>query len=140
MENYIPVLPNQVVIEKIHNAITASVVLEDAEAIPCAGAKSIALAITEAGTVNNRQGDFTVYVSVDSANYTQYKMLIDNVTNTNAQNLTRVATKNRAVAGTDVLFFDPGTLGGITRIKIVPTITDGALPTGNFTVKASISY
>jgi hypothetical protein len=67
-------------------------------------------------------------------------MLIDNVANTNAQNFTRVASKTRATAGSDILWLDPATLGVITHIKNLVTITDGGSPTGNFTVKNVIEY
>lgn len=124
----------------IHNAITADVLVADAKAEICAGAKAISLAFIQGGTVNNRSGVLTVYVSNDGTNFYQYNMLIDNVTNTNAQTKTRIATKTRASAGGDILFFDPETLGAITHFKVQVDITDGALPTGNFTVVAAITY
>ena len=124
----------------IYDAVTADVDLTSAEKIECVGAKAIALAITEGGTVNNRSAAFTVYVSIDGGvTFAQYNMLIDNVTNTNAQNLTRVASKTRNSAGTDILWFDPATLRVITHFKLVIDVTDGAAPTGNFTGKAAIT-
>jgi hypothetical protein len=67
-------------------------------------------------------------------------MLIDNVTNSNSETLTRVASKTRAAAGTDLLFLDPIVAQSITHIKTVLAITDTALPTGNFTVDISVKY
>ncbi len=126
--------------QTIHDAITADVLVADAKAELCAGAKAIALIFTEAGTVNNRSGVLSVYVSVDGTNFYLYNMLIDNAANSNSQTLTRVASKTRAAAGTDVLFFDPETVGAITHFKVQIDITDGASPTGNFTVKTTVQY
>lgn len=124
----------------IHSAITADVAVGAAKAELCAGAKAISLVFTQGGTVNNRSGVLTVYVSNDGTNFYQYNMLIDNVANTNAETPTRIASKTRAVAGSDVLFFDPATLGAITHFKVVIDITDGALPSGSFTVTSAIAY
>jgi len=124
----------------IHDQITADVAVGDAKAIGCVGAKNISITITEGGTVLNRSGDFTFFVSVDGTNFYAYSMMIDNVTNSNVQTITRVASKTRAAAGTDVLFFTPETLGGITHFKVVVDVTDGGTPTGWFTVKAAIKF
>lgn len=105
----------------------------------CAGAKRIGFILTEAGTVNNRSGVFTVTVSGDGTNYYAYNMLITNSTNTNAQNLTRVASVTRAAAGTDIVWMSPETLT-FTHFKVAIDITDAAAPTGNFTVTAIIVY
>lgn len=132
--------PGLVFRKTIHSAITATVAEASVKPELCAGAKAISIVITEGGTVNNRSGAFTFYVSNDGVTFVAYNMVIDNVTNTNGQNLTRIASKTRNAAGSDVLFFDPATLGGITYFKVVPTITDGGAPTGNFTVEANIAY
>ena len=106
-----------------------------------AGARGIGIEFTEGGTVNNRSGDLTITVSFDGGtNYRNYSMLISNTTNTNAQTLTRVASVTRNSAGTDILWLSPETLGGITHIKATVTVSDGASPTGNFSVKATITY
>ncbi|MCK9578702.1 hypothetical protein M0R01_04430 [bacterium] len=126
--------------QTIHDAITASVAVADAKAELCAGAKSIMLSLTEGGTVNNRSGELKIYVSNDGTNFYQYNMLIDNVANTNAQNKTRISSKVRASAGTDILFLDKETLGAIAFFKAELVITDGAAPTGNFTIKSTVMY
>ena len=124
-----------------HDAITATVAIADVKADLVAGAKQIAISLTEGGTVNNRSGALTVFVSVDGGvTFHATNMLIDNVTNTNGQNLTRIASKTRNSAGTDLLFLDPIVAGSITHIKTVLTITDAAAPTGNFTVDISVKY
>ena len=126
---YLPVL---------HNAITATTT---SVAQLCAGAKAIMIEFTEAGTVNNRSGILTITVSSDGGTvFNAYSMLIDNSTTANTETLTRVASKTRNSAGTDILWLDPQTLGGITHFKAVITKTDGASPTGSFSLKAAISY
>jgi hypothetical protein len=119
-----------------HNAIEATAT---GEAINVVGAKRIGIEFTEGGTVLNRSGVLTVTGSVDGGqNFRAFNMLIDNVSNTNAQNLTRVASKTRNAAGTDVLGLDMNI--PLTHIKTVVTITDGATPTGNFTVNVLVEY
>jgi len=101
-------------------------------------AKKVTLFYTEAGTVNNRSGALAFTGSIDGTTFvTIYP--IDNVANDNSQVLTRVASKTRAAAGTDILFLDLKHFG-LTQIKATCTITDGAAPTGNFTLKALIEY
>ena len=65
-------------------------------------------------------------------------MLIDNVANSNAQQLTRIASKVRNSAGGDLLYFSKETLGAINYFKVKVTLTDGGTPTGNFTVKSTV--
>lgn len=119
-----------------HSAIT-----DDATsgAIEVAGARGVGIIFTEAGTVNNRQADLTITVSGDGTNFYAYSMLISNATNTNGQDFTRIATKNRAGAGTDILWLTPETLGGLTHLKVALDVTDGDTPTGNFTVKVIVT-
>jgi hypothetical protein len=139
--SHIPYIPNAVEIVTVHDAITADVLVADSKSCLVAGAKAIAIMLTESETVNNRSGVMTVYVSVDGGTtYIAYNALIDNVTNTNAQNLTRVGSKTRASEGSDVLFFDPATVGAITHVKVQVDITDGSAPTGAFTVELAVQY
>lgn len=127
---------------KAHDAIEATVAIADCKAIQVAGARAVAIAITESGTVNNRSGAFTVYGSVDGGTtYVALSFLISNAANSNSQTTpTHVASITRNSAGSDLVFLDPAIVGALTHIKIVPTITDAAAPTGNFTVNASIAY
>jgi len=123
---------------KTHDAVTADVAEGDADIIDITGAKSVMIVFTEGGTVNNRSADLTLQVSADGSTFVDYNMLIDNVTNTNSQDLTRIASKTRAAAGTDILFMSPETLGSIQFIRLPLDVTDGASPTGNFTVSVAI--
>lgn len=70
------------------NAVTATTTSEE---IIIAGAKKVSLMFTRA---NHSAGSstFTVEVSLDGTTYVAYNKLISNVTNTNAQTLTRVAS------------------------------------------------
>ena len=130
--------PGTIQIVVAENAITAT---NTPVAVPCAGAKKIGIQLAGGGTFNARSGVLTITVSLDGGtNYITYNMLLDNVANTNAQTLTRIASKTRASVGTDILWLDPVTLGVITHIKNLVTITDGGSPTGNFTVKNVIEY
>jgi len=123
------------------DAIEETVLITDVKSILVAGAKAIAISLTEGGTVNNRSGVLTVFVSMDGGvTFHAINMLIDNVTNSNVQSLTRVASKTRASAGTDLLFLDPIVAQSITHIKTVVAITDAAAPTGTFTVDISVKY
>lgn len=127
-------------VEKIlvHDEITAGVLVAAAVAHPCPGAKSIMLQLTEGGTVNNRSGVLTLYVSNDGETFTAYNMLLENAANTNSQTLKRVATVTRNAAGTDIMWLTPETLGAITYFKAQIALTDGADPTGNFSLTATI--
>lgn len=107
----------------------------------CAGARSVGIEFTEGGSVLNRSGVLTITVSMDGGTtFRTFNMLIDNLVNANNENLTRVASKTRASAGTDILWLDSLIVGAITHFKATVTITDGATPTGNFTVKTVICY
>jgi len=126
---------------EIVRAINATTATNTPVAIPCAGAKKIGVVFTEGGTVNNRSGVLAITVSMDGGtNFYAYNMLLSNVANTNEQQLTRVASITRNSAGTDLAWLTPETLGTITSLKATVTVTDGASPTGNFTVYLAISY
>ena len=120
----------------VHDAVTADAT---SDAIDIMGAKKVMLVFTATG-ISNRQADLTVDVSGDGSTFVDYNMLIDNVTNTNSQQLTRIATKNRSATGTDILWMTPETLGAIAYMKVALDVTDGASPAGNFTVKVIVQF
>lgn len=70
-------------------------------------------------------GAFTVEISNDCTNWTAYNRLTSNVTNTNVQGDTRVATKTLNANGSDFLFFPHGDSFAYIRITCTVT-TDGA--------------
>lgn len=119
-----------------HNAITETAT---SDAIYVSDCQKLVVDFTEGGTVNNRSGVLTVTGSVDGSDYHAFNMLIDNVANTNGQTITRVASKTRATAGSDILALDLSAFH-FQSIKVTVTITDGAAPTGNFTVRVLKVY
>lgn len=76
---------------EVKDAIVAATATATSEEIVIAGAKKITLALTRA---NHSAGStaFSVEVSLDGVTYVAFNKLISNVTNTNAQSLTRVAS------------------------------------------------
>lgn len=66
---------------------------------------------------------FTATVSVDGTNFIDYNKWIDNVTNTNAQDLTRVKTKTLSADGLDFVTMDLADIGMFTDVKV--TVTEG---------------
>jgi len=71
--------------------------------------------------------------------FRDYNMLIDNVVNTNAQTLTRVAIKELTGVSSATLWMTPETLSGITHIKAVFTRTTPGTK-GTFTCNLVITY
>lgn len=78
-----------------------------------------------AASVSSGNGVFTVEGTIDGVNWVALNMLIDNVTNTNVQTLTRVASKTLST-NTSVLVWLDDILGlKAIRVKVTRT-TDGA--------------
>lgn len=93
-------------------------------AIDIRGAKKIELYLLRA---NHTSGStvFTVEVSVDGTNFIAYNKLIDNVTNTNAQNKTRVASKTLSSNTAAILALDLEN-DAFYSMRVVGTVaTDG---------------
>ena len=67
---------------------------------------------------------FTAEVSVDAVNYIDYDKWIDNVANTNSQQLTRIKTKTLSSNGTDCVAMSPEDGFKWIRVKVTET-TDG---------------
>ena len=109
-----------------------------------AGARAVGLEVfsTAVGETQDRAGNFKLTVSMDGGTtFRAYNMLIDNVVNSNAQQLTRVASKGltAGTAQSGILWMTPETLAGITHIKCVFTrTTTGAA--GTFSARAVITY
>jgi len=64
-----------------------------------------------------------VQVSADGVNFVAYNMLIDNVTNTNAQNNTRVASKTLSSNTSVIVGLDTLSIG-FKAIKVICTVTN----------------
>lgn len=77
---------------KLLDAVTATTTSSE---FSLEGAKRVSFQFTRA---NHSSGSsaFAVTVSIDGINYVTYNKLVDNVTNTNAQTLTRVASVSLA--------------------------------------------
>ena len=100
----------------------------------------LTIAITSAGTFNNRSGVLTITASVDGTNYGDYNMIIPNVTNTNGQTLTRVASTTAISTTGQCAFYFLDNLTPFKYLKFLFTITDGGSPTGNFSITAVKQY
>ena len=88
----------------------------------------------------DRVGNIKITVSMDGGTtFKDYNMLIDNVANTNAQTLTRVASKELTGVSSAILWMTPETLPGITHIKAVFTRTTEGTK-GTFTCNLVITY
>ena len=81
----------------------------------------------------------TIDVSNDGVNYVAYNMLMDNLINSNSQGFTRVASKVRNANGTDILWFTPETLGGITHFKVKAERTTAGTA-GTFDINACVVF
>lgn len=110
--------------EVLLNAVTATTTSRGA-AIDSAGRLSL---MVYGSGISSGNGVFTVEVSNDPVlGWIPYNRLTSNVTNTNGQTDTRVAsaTINTVSTGTAILFFPPGDTFNYVRTKVVVT-TDGA--------------
>ncbi len=124
--------------------INAATITTTSSAQLVAGAKGVGIEFysTAVGGTQDRAGKITITVSMDGGTtFRDYNMLIDNVTNTNEQNLTRVAEKGLTAgsAQSAILWMDPLTLGGITHIKATLTVTTAGTA-GTFTCNLVITY
>lgn len=68
-------------------------------------------------------GVFTVEVSNDQVNWIPYNRIVSNLTNTNAQTDTKVASVTLAAPGSQMLFFPTG--DHMAYIRIIVTVTGG---------------
>lgn len=103
------------------NAVTATTT---SQVIPCKGAKKITLLFTRA---NHSSGStaFTVPVSIDDTTYVDCAMLIDNLANSNSQDVTRVASKTLNADGSAILAIDLSVFA-FSSLKVTATeTTDG---------------
>ena len=113
------------------NAVSATTT---SSAIDVVGAKRVTLSLNVANVTDTGLATttFAVTGSVDGTNYVTVNKLIDNVTNTNAQGLTRVASKVLDTNSTSVLSVDlehdtykflkvSGTIIGTTTAAVTAT-------------------
>lgn len=118
---------------------TTADVTATSDAINIENAKRVTIRFAEEGTVLNRSGVLTIDGQLENdGSYYTINTLIDNVANTNAQTLTRVSSKTRAAAGSDILALSQEF--GFKNIKAKVTVTDGATPAGFFQVFVYVEY
>lgn len=99
----------------------------DAGYFVVAGAKKISVFFGRGGATNPNLGStvYKIQVSPDGSTWVDYNKLIDNVTNTNAQTLTRVASKSISAATSTIqVAIDPTDSVYAIRCIVVET-TDG---------------
>lgn len=113
------------------NAVTATTV---SAPIDIKGAKRITLALTRADHSAGSSA-MSVEVTIDGTNWITFNKLISNVTNTNAQTLTRVASVSIAANGTVMATMDLDQ-DVFSQMRITATETTD----GTHTVKAFIEY
>ncbi len=130
---------NLVYIHNVYAGISDTVATAAEKVVECAGAKGISLSMKAASVGDSRAMTLTIQVSNDGVNYVGYNMLIDNLTNSNSQALTRVASKVRNANGTDILWFTPETLGGITHFKVKAERTTAG-SAGTFDINACVIF
>lgn len=113
-----------------NNSVVGSVKIKGASKVTFAFSRG-----DTTGTGNSGSSSFNVAVSEDGTNWIGYNKLIDNVTNTNSQTLTRVGTVS--LSGTSTKFYSMDLdhdLINYIRVGVVET-TDG-----EHTAKAYVQY
>lgn len=103
------------------NAVTATAT---SNGVPVPNAGRLSISVTASG-ISSGNGVFTVEVSNDGTNWVAYNRITSNVTNTNAQTDTRVASVTLSSNTSNFLFFPPGDTFMSFRVKCTVT-TDGA--------------
>ena len=110
--------------EILQNAVTATVSV--ANSLPFDVSKRQKMSIQFlASAISSGNGVFTVSVSNDGTNFITYNRLTDNVTNTNGQNDTRVASCTLSSNTSKIYFFPAGDYFRYIKCSVAVT-TDGA--------------
>lgn len=89
-----------------------------------AGAKKVTLVFTRADHSSGSSA-FKVQVTLDGTTWIDFAMLIDNLTNTNAQTLTRITTKTLAANGSAICTMDLERMNFLAMRVVVTETTDG---------------
>lgn len=103
--------------------LSAVVATTTSSAIRIGKAYGLALQFT-AASITAGNGVFTVEVSADNTNWISYNRLISNVTNTNSQHDTRVASVTLSSNTSAMVFFPSNDLFDYIRVTVTRT-TDG---------------
>ncbi len=106
--------------KKVLDAVIATAT---SEPIDVSGYKRIGIQVL-ASDISSGNGVFTVEATNDGVNWSPVNTLIDNVTNTNAQTLTRVDSKTLSANGSDFIYLDGFVAVKAIRVKVTVS-TDG---------------
>lgn len=110
---------------KVITALSSVTSTTTSSAIDVTYAEKITLMLT-AESISTGNGVFTVTGSIDGTNYVNINTLIDNVTNTNAQNYERIASKTLSTNISAMVALDLMKVGyKFIKVKVTQT-TDGA--------------
>ena len=91
---------------RLYSAITATSSSATSSEIFIAGAKKVTVYVSTPVSTTTATSTFSVQTSVDGVNYLTFNKLIENTANTNAQNITRVASKVLVATSSAVLSLD----------------------------------
>lgn len=118
----------------LHTPLNAVTATTTSSAVPITGAKRITWAFTRADHSSGSSA-FDVTVSLDGSTFVAFNKLIDNVTNTNAQTKTRVASSTLSSNTTKVYSMD---LENDVYAEMKVTVTETT--DGTHTAKCIIEY
>lgn len=118
----------------LHVALDAVTATTTSDAIPIENAIGVTLVFTRSAHGSGNTV-FSVTTSVDGVTYITYNKLIDNVANTNGQNLTRVASSTLSSDSSKTYLMDLST-ESFKYIKITATETTD----GTHTAQALVRY
>lgn len=104
-------------------ALDAATATKTSDPINVSGYKRIGIQVL-ASDISTGNGVFTVEATSDGTNWKALATLIDNVANSNAQQLTRVASKTLSANGSDFVYLDNFVAVKAIRVKVAVS-TDG---------------
>ena len=108
---------------EVINVLNGVTAITTSQEVNIADEKKVVLLVKRADHSSGSSA-FTATVSPDGTNFVDYKKWIDNVANTNGQQLTRVQTKTLSANGSDFVTMSPE--DGFKKIKVTVTeTTDG---------------
>ncbi len=119
---------------KLITALDAVTATTTSSAIDVTDARKITFLLTRADS-GSGSSDFSVSGSIDGSTYVPLNSMIEDITNTNAQNYTRVASVTLSADGSKIASLDLN-MNGFTYIKITVTETTD----GTHSAKALIQY
>jgi len=101
-------------------SLDAVVVDTDGDAVNIEGYKRVGVQLICADH-SAGNGVFTIEGTIDGTNWVALNMIIDNLTNTNVQNLTRIASKTLSANGSALVWLDE--LLALKAIRVVVDVT-----------------